>query len=105
MRPRFDKEEQVVDDMTFSQWAWDVTSLKSGDQALHLTIAVRVKLAGSAEEKKDLPVIDKTIKVKVNAFYTAKRFAHQYWEWLVGTLVLPLFGWGWAQFKNNPRSN
>jgi len=61
----FIDEEQIVGSDEFTQWAWDVTPLKSGVQVLHLFVAVWIVI-DAAEGKRDYPVVDKQICVKVN---------------------------------------
>ena len=49
----------------FTEWGWDVTPKKSGNNILHLHVTLRIRLP-FGEERKDHPVIDKKVIVKVN---------------------------------------
>ena len=79
-------EEQLVEGEGFTHWDWDVVPLKSGTQSLLLTVTVRIKIPDYGEEKKDHPVFEKQIKVKVNLIYSTKHFTKSYWQWIVGTI-------------------
>jgi len=48
------------------------------------------------KKKKDHPVLDKEIVVKVNPTYSIKKFIISYWKWIVTALILPLIGWVWG---------
>lgn len=86
-------EEQIVTGEGFTQWDWDVVPLKSGDQLLSLVVTVRIKIPDYGEERKDYPVFDRQIKVKVNPVYTIKTFIESYWQWIIVTILIPLIGW------------
>ncbi len=80
-------EEQIVAGAGFTQWDWDVMPLKSGIQSLLLTITVRIKIPNYGEERKDYPVFEKQIKVKVNPIYSIINFIKSYWQWIVSTII------------------
>ena len=86
------EEEQIVADDTYTEWAWDVVPLKSKIQVLHFHVTIRIKLEGT-EEKRDYPVIDKEVYVKVNPVYSTKVFAVNNWKWILTALIIPLVGW------------
>ena len=65
-------EEQIVAGDGFTQWDWNVTPLKSGIQSLLLTVTLRIKIPNYGEERKDYPVFERRIKVKVNPPYAIK---------------------------------
>lgn len=87
-------EEQIVAGEGFTQWDWDVMPLESGTQSLLLTVTVRIKIPNYAEERKDYPVFERKIKVKVNQIYSIKRFIKSYWQWFVSTIIgSGIIGW------------
>jgi len=86
------EEEQIVAKDTYTEWAWDVVPLKSKIQVLHFHVTIRLKIEGS-EEKRDYPVIDKEVYVKVNPVYSTKVFAVNNWKWILTALLIPLAGW------------
>jgi hypothetical protein len=80
-------EKQVVRQVGFTEWYWDVTPLKSGTQELHLTVTVRILIKGQEEQKIDWLVMDKRISVEVNPPYTFKKFIWSHWQWIVATII------------------
>lgn len=85
--------EQLVAGDTFTEWAWDVTPLKGGDQKLNLIVTVRLQLPSVGEETRDYPVIDRSIHVQVDPVFTAQRFLGANWQWLVTVIAIPIAGW------------
>ena len=88
------EEEQVIEEIGFTEWAWDVTPQRSGKKVLHLHVTLRIRLP-HGEERKDHPVLDREIVVKVNPAYSVKTFIVSYWKWIVTALILPLIGLVW----------
>jgi|GEM_PF-3236824 len=84
--------EQFVAADTFTEWAWDVLPQKAGLKSLRLLVTVRLKLDGS-EEKRDYPVLDRTVTVAVNRLYTTKMFVKEHWKWIAGSMILPVVAW------------
>jgi len=86
-------EQQIITENTFTQWAWDVRPLKSGQRSLHLSVTVRVIIPDVGEEAKDHPVIDRVINVKINPIYSAGKLLQSQWKWLATTTIIPLILW------------
>lgn len=80
-------EEQIVAGEGFTQWDWDVTPLESGIQSLLLTVTVSIKIPNFGEEKKDYPVFERQIKVKVNPIYSIKKFINNYRQLIIGAII------------------
>jgi len=94
---KLNEEEQIIDKTDFTEWAWDVIPKKSGKKTLHLHVTLRIRLP-FGEERKDHPVFDKEIVVKVNPTYSVKIFIVSYWKWIVTALILPLIGLAWKLY-------
>jgi hypothetical protein len=92
-------EEQVVSSDTFTQWAWDATALRAGEQELNLLVSVRVFAGELGERGRDLPVITKGVQVRVDPVYSIQAFLSRNWQWLATTLVLPLGGWLYKRYS------
>lgn len=93
------EENQIIGPSGFTEWAWNVTPEKSGKQALHLHVTLRIRLP-FGEERKDHPVVDRELVVLVNPIYSMKSFVVRYWKWILTALLFPLVGWLWnAYFK------
>lgn len=85
--------EQLVAGDTFTEWAWDVTPTRAGDQTLNLIVTVRIQLPAVGEETRDYPVMDRQIHVEVDPLYSAQRFASSNWQWLASALAIPIIAW------------
>jgi len=87
-------EEQPVIGEGFTQWDWDVIPSKSGIQFLLLTVTVRIKIPNYDEERKDYPVFERRIRVKVNLIYSINKFIKNYWQWIIGMIISSgIIGW------------
>lgn len=87
-------EEQLVAGEGFTEWAWDVVPLKYGIQLLLLTVTVRIKIPNYCEERKDYPVFERKIRVKVNLIYSTKEFVRKNWQFIAGTIFSSgIIGW------------
>lgn len=91
------EEEQFIGSQGFTEWAWDVTPQKSGNRVLHLHVTLRIRLP-FGEERKDHPVLDKSVLVKVNPIYSTRVFLITYWKWLATGIILPLIGFIWKTY-------
>jgi hypothetical protein len=98
----FDSEEQLVADDEYSQWCYDVTPVLSGDQKLSLIAMVRIVVPGAPAAVKDHPTLDRVIHVRVNPMFSAGRFMRSNWQWILGTLVLPVSVWAWKHRQATP---
>jgi hypothetical protein len=65
-------EEQLVSSQPYAQWEWTVTPLDYGECNLHLKATARVIVEGYGERSVDVPVITKTIQVRVSPGYIIK---------------------------------
>jgi hypothetical protein len=95
------EEEQVVGGEEFTQWAWDIVAVETGDQELNLTVTVKVVVDTLGERVRDLPVITQKVVVKVDLGYSIKTFVSEYWQWLVTVLLLPVLGWAWRLYSKS----
>ncbi len=83
-------EEQAVAGKEFAQWEWRVTPLVSGNQELVLRASAVISTPNRPEKNVDIPVLHKTIKVRVDPFYASRRFISNNWQWLWTALVVPI---------------
>src|SRR5947208_14665873 len=79
--------DQYVPTQGFTQWAWDVTPTRWGQQVLILTVTVRLLVPGYPAERMDYRVLERAVKVRVNPYFTVFGFIRAHWEWFVGTLI------------------
>lgn len=78
-------EIQAVGKREYTLWEWDVTPLKDGKHDLHLKVIVR-----KGSYNKDLPVLDKSVRVVTTDTKKWVTFFNDNKEWIMGSLVIPL---------------
>jgi len=79
-------EEKTVSNEGLVPWMWDVTPVHAGTQPLLLIMAIKVKIPGGGEERKDLPIFSKPAQVAGSPAYSAVRFVRGSWPWFAGGL-------------------
>jgi len=67
-------------------WQFDVTPERGGTHPLQLRVAMRIPLP-DRDERVSLPVLERTIRVRVDAAYGGRRFVRAHWQWVVATLA------------------
>jgi hypothetical protein len=55
------------------------------------------------EVPKDIPVFEKTIKVKADPILFVKKFFTEYWQWIFGTILIPFVIWFFRAKKEKRR--
>jgi hypothetical protein len=81
-------------DSSYTDWVWFVTPTKSGDHYLRLLIVIK-----EDNLTKDIPVYDGVIHVKSSPTWTVWEFIKKYWQWMLGTLVIPFSVWWYNKKK------
>lgn len=82
-----DGEQFIDDSTTYTQWSWTVTPLKPGSSKLKIVIAIVRN--GSKKET----VYEDSILVQRDVVKQTGTFFEKYWQWLIGTLILPFGIW------------
>ena len=85
-------ETQHVDDETYTEWEWLVTPIKSGHNPLKLVIKLK-------DLNKDIVVFNKNIDITSNVPVAVGGFLEKYWQWLLTTIVIPVFLYFWNRKK------
>lgn len=83
---------QNIDDESYTEWDWIVTPKKGGQN--HLKLVVKLK-----DLNKDIIVFNKNINVKSNVPVVVKGFFEKYWQWLMTTIIIPIFIYFWNKKK------
>jgi len=83
-------EFQDIDSIGYTEWTWRVTPLKGGKNYLKLLVKYKSKNDNSY---KDITIFDRKILVSPNIKYTITNWLSEYWQWLLTTLLIPLFKW------------
>lgn len=91
---------QVVGRKEITQWTWEVVAVEPGTHPLHLTVNALLQVEGSSTEK-TLVVFDRTLIVTVEWSQWVVQAIAKYWQWFIGTLIVPLVVWRWKQRKTS----
>ena len=83
---------QNIDDESYTEWDWIVTPKKGGQN--HLKLVVKLK-----DLNKDIIVFNRNINVKSNVPVVVKGFFEKYWQWLMTTIIIPVFIYFWNKKK------
>jgi hypothetical protein len=87
--------QQAVSRAAPTEWRWSVRAAQTGTHALHLTINAIITVAGERYPR-SLDIFDRTIEVDIASSQRLAMFLEQNWQWLLGTIVIPLVVWRWS---------
>lgn len=90
-------KEQNIEQLGYTEWAWDIKPVKSGEHPIKLVIKVRI-VNEQGGFYKDIVVFDRNIKAKANLSYSLSVWFGSYWQWLCTTFIIPIFLW-WRKRK------
>lgn len=94
--------QQPVSRSAATEWRWTVRAAQTGRHQLHLTINAIITVAGERYPR-SLDVLNRDIEVEITAGQRIGMFLGANWQWLVGTVVIPLAVWLWSQRRKQPR--
>jgi len=80
-------DSQAVPDNGFAEWIYDILPVGSGPLTLTLAVAIHYKIPGSNDEFTDLPVLTRQIAVKVDLWWTTKRFVAGNWQYFLSGIA------------------
>ena len=95
-------QQQAVGAATPTEWKWTVTAKQDGVHPLHLGIVVILNVEGERTPR-SLPVLDRDIVVDVTASQRITGFLSDNWQFILGTLAIPLVGWFAARNSRRKR--
>ena len=72
---------------TYTEWSWDVTPIHVGKSKLKIVVSVIRN-----DNKKDI-VYEDTVEIERDIKEQIKFFFGKYWQWIIGTLILPFIIW------------
>ena len=79
--------EQPMEDGTHTHWEWFIKSLKPGKICFYIKINVIINNKPKNEKVFKYNIISISNDTKIDMF---KKFILIYWQWLIGTLFLPI---------------
>lgn len=72
---------------TYTEWSWEVTPIYVGNSKLKIVVSVIRN-----NNKKDI-VYEDTVEIERDLKEQIKFFFGKYWQWLIGTLIVPFVVW------------
>jgi len=85
-------QDQLVRPSTVARWDFDMTPLRAGLRRLRLLASMRVKVEGK-DEVVDLPSYESEVRVRVAPVLAMRRFCVKNWQWIAGSVAIPLVVW------------
>jgi len=92
--------QQPVSRSAPTEWRWTVRAAQTGRHQLHLTINAIITVAGERYPR-SLDVLNRDIEVEITAGRRIGLFLGANWQWLLGTVVIPLAVWLWSQRRKH----
>lgn len=93
---------QPVSRATPTEWRWTVRAVESGKHTLNLTINAVVTV-DNERFPRSLNVLNRDIDVYITPPQRVGMFLSSNWQWLVGTVVIPLVVWLWTNRRRQRR--
>jgi hypothetical protein len=94
--------QQPVSGSSPTEWRWTVRAAETGRHQLHLTINAIITVAGERYPR-SLDVLNRDIEVDISAGRRIGMFVGANWQWLLGTVFIPLALWLWNQKHKKKR--
>ncbi|HKE83465.1 MAG TPA: hypothetical protein VKB50_06920 [Vicinamibacterales bacterium] len=79
-----------------TEWRWSVRANETGTHPLHLTINAIITVAGEPYQR-SIDVLDRSIRVEISSSQRIGMFLETNWQWLLGTIAIPLGVWLWSE--------
>lgn len=89
---------QNIDDESYTEWEWIVKPLKSGQSPLKLVVKVK-------DFNKDIVVFNRNIKIKSNVPVAVEGFFDKYWQWIMTTIIIPIFLYFWNRKRKKTKKS
>lgn len=96
--PDNNAEQLVENGETFTEWSWNVTPVRPGSSSLKIIISIIRDGHKKDTVYEDSVLVEKDLPVQVEYFW------QKYWQWLIGTFILPFLLWLWKRKKKEKES-
>jgi len=83
-----------------TEWRWNARARESGKHDLHLTINAIITVDGERFPR-SLDVLKREIEVEITAPQRVALFVQANWQWLAGTIVIPMALWFWTSRRSS----
>lgn len=85
-----------------TEWRWTVRAAETGKHTLNLTINAVVTV-DNERFPRSLNVLNRDIEVYITGPQRIEMFLSGNWQWLLGTIVIPLAVWLWSNRRKQRR--
>jgi hypothetical protein len=68
-----------------ARWEFDVLPRRSGTRRLQVSVTMRIPISNRSDETISVPVLERSIRVRVDPVYSSKQFLSKNWQWLIAT--------------------
>jgi hypothetical protein len=79
--------EQPVGRMEATTWEFDVRGEQPGRHALTAIVTLRLPLTGRDDLRRSVPVLERTVRIRVAPLYAGGLFLQDNWKWLIATAI------------------
>jgi flagellar basal body-associated protein FliL len=90
---------QAISFEEITDWKWEITPIKRGEQTLYLTISAILFVNGERTPRKIESYREK-IYIKVTFMQLLSFFIKDKWNWLWSVILVPLIIWIWKKWKS-----
>jgi hypothetical protein len=87
--------DQYVREAQVARWDFDVVPRRSGDRVLRILVTMRLQVEGK-DEVVDIESYERQVVVQVAPIRATANFLGHNWQWIAGTIVVPMFVWSLA---------
>lgn len=84
---------------TYTEWSWNVTPVHVGQTKLKIIVSIIKN-----DNKKDI-VYEDTVEIERDVKEQIVFFLEKYWQWFIGTLILPFIIWFWKNKKEKNKED
>lgn len=89
---------QNIDTVSYTEWEWNIVPKNSGESPLKLVIKVK-------GIDKDIVVFNRNIKIKSNVPVAVEGFFDKYWQWIMTTIIIPIFLYFWNRKRKKTKKS
>jgi hypothetical protein len=97
--PDNNAEQLIENGETFTEWSWNVTPIRVGSSRLKIVVSIIRDGNKKDTVYEDSVLIEKDLPVQAEYFW------QKYWQWLIGTFILPFLLWLWKRKREKKKDD
>jgi hypothetical protein len=79
--------DQPVEESGYAMWEFDVRPTSRGILTLQLCVSLRIPIEGRPDERRSVPVLERSVSVEVTTPVLIRRFMVANWQWICTSVV------------------